>query len=360
MSQREFQWDRLTSFTNLLKASEQARRGKRDRADVLRFEFHLEKELWRLHEELRNKSYEPGTHRTFYIYDPKQRLISAAPYRDRVVHHALCRVMEPLFERRFIFDSYACRCGKGTHAAVNRFTKFARRYAYVLKGDVVKFFPSVDHDILKQAIRRVVNDADVLWLADRIIDRAAPQESGIEWFFGDSLFTPTLRRRGLPIGNQTSQFFGNVYLDPFDHYVCERIRPSGYIRYCDDFVLFSNDKSFLHEAREQVREYLRGLRLRLHPNKSTISRVRDGTPFLGYRIFPSYRRLPRANIMRLKRRLARMQSSYARGESEPEEIRQRLVSWIGHARHANTFRLRESLFAKIAFVRAHENSQEGL
>ncbi|MBV8611148.1 MAG: group II intron reverse transcriptase domain-containing protein [Singulisphaera sp.] len=153
------------------------------------------------------------------LHEGKARQISAAPFRDRVVHHALTGVLEPIFERSFVFDSYACRKGKGTHAAVDRCQGFARRYRYVLKADVRKFFPSIDHAILKGLVARKVKDPHVLWLVDRIIDHGNPQDPVLMWFPGDDLLTHTERRRRLPLGNQTSRFFANVYLDPLDHFV---------------------------------------------------------------------------------------------------------------------------------------------
>jgi hypothetical protein len=260
-----------------------------------------------------------------------------------VVHHALYNVLAPIFEAAFVFDSYACRKGKGTHAAVDRFTHLARRHRYLLECDVCKYFPSIDHEILKGAIARKVKDGDVLWLVERIIDASNPQEPVQEWFRGDDLFGPSLRRRGLPLGNQTSQIFANVYLDAFDHWVCEILRPAGYVRYVDDFVLFHDDRAWLAEARERCRERLAGLRLRLHPRKVVLSRVEDGTRFLGYRVFPGYRRLPAAGVVRIKRRLRRLAADCAAGRLSVPEVRQRIAAWVGHAAQANTFRLRQRL-----------------
>ncbi len=216
-------WEGIISFENLLLAAHAAARGKRFKPGVARFLFDLESQILRLREELASKSYRPGPYRTFTIYEGKTRQISAAPFRDRVVHHALTGVLDPIFDRSFIVDSYACRRGKGTHAAVNRCQQFARRHGYVLKADVRKYFPSIDHEILKTLITRKIKDLDVLWLVGLIIDRSNPQGPVLMWFPGDDLFTPTERRRGLPLGNQTSQFFANVYLDPLDHFVTDRL-----------------------------------------------------------------------------------------------------------------------------------------
>ena len=244
-------WTDMISFPHLLRAAETACRGKRFRPPVASFHFALEREPWRLHEELAAKTYRPGLYQTFMIHEPKLRQISAAPYRDRVVHHALVGTLEPIFERSFSHDSYACRHGKGTHAAVRRCQQFARRFRYVVKAVIAKFFPSVDHTVLKSLVARKIKDPHVLWLAGLIIDHSNPQEPIQTCFAGDDLFTTGERRRGIPIGNQTSQFFANVYLDPLDHFVRDRFRMAGYVRYVNDFLVFADDKSELAAVREQ-------------------------------------------------------------------------------------------------------------
>ena len=182
-------FEQICSFENLLNASRKAQRGKRFQDEVARFNFHLERELYRLQEELQTQTYRPGAYHEFYIYEPKLRKISAAPYRDRVVHHALCNVIEPIFDRTFIFDSYGCRKGKGTHKAVNRFTEFSRKNRYVLKCDIKKYFPSIDHEILKAMFRRKIRDVQTLWLMDLIVNSSNPQERVLEYFEGDDLLT---------------------------------------------------------------------------------------------------------------------------------------------------------------------------
>jgi retron-type reverse transcriptase len=344
-------WDRLVSFPNLLLAARKARRGKRTQPNALRFEFNLERELCRLQDELRQRSYTPGPYHTFTIQRPKPRLISAAPFRDRVVHHALCNVLAPLFEPAFIHDSYACRPGKGTHAAVRRFNAFARQHRYVLQCDVRKYFPSIDHAILKEHLRRKVKEPGVLWLVDRIIDHSNAQEPVQEWFPGDDLFGPSQRRRGLPLGNQTSQFFANVYLNAFDHWAKETLRARCYLRYCNDFAIFHDNTGWLAEARERARTRLEGWRLRLHPNKAVIARTEDGTRWLGFRVFPDYRRLPRANVGGMRRRLRRLQAGYAAGKLSGVEVCRSLSGWLGHARQADTWRLCDRLFAEVRWER---------
>ncbi len=339
-------WSELTSFENLYCAARKARRGKRAKAPTEAFEFDLERNLIELREELLAHDYRPGPFRTFTITDPKPRLISAAPYRDRVVHHALCNALEPIFERSFIFDSYACRKGKGTHAAVDRYTQFARKSRCVLKCDIRRFFPSVDHELLLARIARRIKDRDVLRLAAVIVEHSNPQEPVPGYFPGDDLFTQLERRRGLPIGNQTSQFFANVFLDALDHFAKEELGCRCYVRYCDDFLVLDDDARRLAAVRDAVEEFLLGLRLWLHPTKRTISRVEDGLPFLGYRVWPHRRLLPRANVARFARRLRRCQELYRAGRLSARDVTQRVRAWIGHACHADTWQLRTALFRR--------------
>ncbi len=345
-------WEQVTGFEGLLRAAQKACKGKRFRPQVARFHFDLEHELWALHEELCTKTYLPGAYRSFFIHEPKRRQISAAPYRDRVVHHALVGVLEPIYERTFIDDSYACRKGKGTHAAVARCQHYARRFRYVLKADVQKFFPSVDHEILKRQVARKVKDRDVLWLVGQVIDHSNLQEPVQLWFPDDDLFAPAERRRGIPIGNQTSQFFANVYLDPLDHFVKDRLRVKGYVRYVDDFLVFSDNKRHLAAVREQIAGFLTTVRLRLHPAKSVVFPVGEGIRFLGYRVLPTHRLLVKENVRQFRRRVRQMQRDYAAWRVSFAAVHQRLMSWIGHARQANTYRLRCDLFDTIRFQRA--------
>ena len=345
-------YTRICSFENLWKAADQTQKGKRLQHSVSQFNFHREREIFQLQEELRTQTYQPGTYHEFIIYEPKKRLISAAPYRDRVMHHALCNVIEAIFERTFIFDSYACRVGKGTHRAVNRFTQFSRKNCYVLKADISKYFPSIDHEILKELIRRKIRDKQTLWLIDLIIDSSNAQEPVTAYFPGDDLFAPIQRRHGIPIGNLTSQFFANVYLNPLDHFAKEQLGCRHYIRYCDDFVILADDKDWLHEIKAQIAEYLESLRLKLHPRKSQVFPVMNGTDFLGYRIFPTHRLVRKDSITRFRRRMRRLQKSYSTGEVSLSHIRQSIQSWIGHVSHADSYGLRRKLLQDITFMKA--------
>lgn len=344
-------WTQVTAFPNLLEATRKAQKGKRFRDNVLAFNYNLERELASLQQELETKTYRPGPYRTFEIVEPKRRLISAAPYRDRVVHHALCQVIVPLIEPTFIGDSYANRIGLGTHRALRRFTKFARSHRYTLQCDIRKYFPSIDHQILKALIRRKLKCPDTLWLIDTIIDHSNPQEPVIEYFSGDDLIVPLERRRGLPIGNLTSQFFANVYLNGFDHFVKEDLKAKHYLRFVDDFALFSDDQGFLTEARKAIEDYLAGLRLKIHPIKSQCFETRQGATFLGFRVLPDQIRVRSENLRRGRRRLRRLQHEYARARIAWSAVIQSLQSWEAHLKHGTTWHLRQKLFASVIFAR---------
>lgn len=341
-------FERMVSFENLLAAAHAARRGKRSKPSVAQFDFDLERELVTLQQELRSGTYRPGPYHTFTIREPKTRLISAAPYRDRVVHHALCRIIEPIFDRTFIKDTYACRVGKGTHLAVDEFSRHARRFRYVLKCDIAKYFPSIDHEILVSLLERKIRDPQVLWLMRLIVAASNEQEFVCRHFEGDDLFSPLARRRGIPIGNLTSQFFANVYLNGFDHFVKEHLRCEAYLRYCDDFVVFAQDKRSLWAVKQAMDNYLAGLRLMLHPRKCQVIPTSVGVDFLGYRIFPSHRRLRATTAKRAIRRLRAKVWACAQGILPVDRWCQSWASLLGHAQHADTYGLRRVVAQDLA------------
>ena len=329
----------LCSFENLLAAAVKAQRAKRYRREVYEFHARLEENVLQLQRELETQAWQPGGYREFFVHDPKTRLISAAPYRDRVVHHALCNVIEPLFDRTFIFDSYACREGKGTHAAADRYTAFSRRARYVLKCDISRYFASVRHDALYEMLGRRIADRRVLWLCERVIRSRG--DVGLLWPGG----------RGIPLGNQTSQFFANLYLNGFDHWLKEDVRCRYYIRYVDDFVILDDDKRRLHRLVGLIEERLATLGLTLHARKRAVFPVSAGCDFMGYRIWPTHRRIRPANGYRFQRRLVTMKQDYKAGAITTAHIRDSLASWIGHARHADTCGLRKAIFRRMSFSR---------
>ena len=337
-------FERIASFPALEAAAQRAARGKRRKPGVAAFLANLEGEVLRLERELLAGSWRPGRYVEIAVRDPKPRIVSAAPFRDRVVHHALCSAIEPRLERGFIFDSYANRRGKGTHRAVARYERFRDRYAWVLRCDLYRYFPAIDHEVLKADIRRRIGCSRTLRLIDSIIDGSNPQEPVHRYYPGDDLFTPFERRRGLPIGNLTSQLFANVHLDGLDHFAKEVLRARGYLRYVDDFALFHDDPGVLKTWRARIESYLARRRLSLHPRKTWVATTAEPTTFLGYVLLPDgRRRLPEDNVRRFRNRLRSMRDRARAGTMTPEEAHPRIASWVAHARHADTWRLRRAI-----------------
>jgi retron-type reverse transcriptase len=317
----------ICAFENLYRAYRKARKGKRGKAPVAAFEYNQEEELLALRAELSAGTWQPGEYSNFYIHEPKRRLVSAAPFRDRVVHHALCNLLEPIWERSFIYDSYANRVGKGTHRAILRCQQFARRYTYVLQCDLEQFFPSIDHAILRLELGRRICDPQVMALIDQILrsgEGVLSQVYQMRWFPGDDLWA-AFRPRGLPIGNLTSQFWANVYLNPFDHFVKRQLGCRGYLRYVDDFLLFADDKNTLWAWAAALQERLRRLRLTLHPPQ--VYPVSCGIPFLGFRIYPSHRRLKRLRGIAFQRRFRRLYQRWIEEDISREKLDASARSW---------------------------------
>lgn len=287
----------------------------------------------------------PGRYTVIKIRDPKPRRISAAPFRDRVAHHAFCSVVAPLFEASFIADIFANREGLGSHRSVARYEAFRDAHTHVLRCDIFRYFPAIDHDIPKQDLRRRIACARTLWLADAIIDGSTPQQPVDLHYPGDDLLTPLARRRGFPIGNLTSQLFANIHLDGLDHFEKERLRCRGYVRYVDGFALFHDDPRVLERWRNNIANYLAKRRLSLHPAKTFIASTRTPATFLGYTLYRGgRRRLPEDNVRRFRNRLRGMRDRWQAGTIGEEEVRQRAMAWIAHAQKADTQGLRRAIF----------------
>jgi RNA-directed DNA polymerase len=305
-------FERVTSFEALIEATRRAARagGSGLTLDAARFVSDLEVRCLSLRHTLLNGDYQPGAYRTFMIHKPKPRLISASPFVDRVVHHSLCAVLEPHFERFAVYDSYACRRGKGLHLAMDRAQRMTRRFSVYLKLDIKHYFETVSHEILKALLRRRFKDPHVLSLCDRIIDHGAPgSPAGL----------------GLPIGNLTSQHFANVYLSALDRFIKQDLRVKGYLRYMDDFILFADDFATLRGWRDDVRDFaLKSLKLTLKDRAERLDWVSSGVPFLGVRIFRSERRFDRGRKRRLRARLHHL------SRLESDEVNEAVV-----ARHAS-------------------------
>jgi RNA-directed DNA polymerase len=342
-------YPQVSAFGTLYWAWRKARRNKRYTHSAAMFERDLDAELLSLYRELGSETYQPGEYVHFVVHEPKRRLISAAPFRDRVAHHALISVLEPIYERKFIFDSYANRVGKGTHAALDRCTHFMRQFKFVLQCDVQQFFPSIDHEILKSLLARTIACPRTLRLCQKIIDSGAgvlTHEYNMHYFPGDDLFAAA-RPRGLPIGNLTSQFWANVYLNELDQFVKHTLRCAGYVRYVDDFLLFADDKTTLHRWREAIIHHLSYLRVTIHENRAHPRPVTQGIFFLGFKVYPDHRLLKRSRGISYRRHLKTLWRRFKAGEISRDNGRDSVMAWIGHVRHGDTYHLRRKLFREV-------------
>lgn len=317
---------KVVEFDNIHNAYLLSRKGKRFNTDVLKFTENLEENLIHIQNELIWKTYLPSEYREFYVFDPKKRLISAPSFRDRVVHHSLVNIIEPLFERKFISDSYACRKGKGNHTAMKRVQYFSqilrqnRDNHYVLKADVSKYFYSIDKNVLISIIKRTIRDNDVLWLIKSILN---PEENPI----------------GIPIGALTSQLFANVYLDKLDHYVKEVLGVKNYVRYMDDFIILHPDKGFLKSILIEIEDFLKNeLHLQLN-GKTQIFPYKRGVDFCGYRIWPTHI-LPRKRIIRKTR--SKFRSLQGKGLLL-KELKPFAMNFIGYIKHCNGYQSKKSI-----------------
>jgi hypothetical protein len=303
------QYSDVYNFENLNDAYLKARRQKRYRGEVLHFSYNLDQELLALQKELAQCTYHVGEYRPFIVTEPKRRQIVALPFRDRVVQHALNNVIEPIFDRHMIYDSYACRTDKGTHAAARRISYFLGKpeNIYYLKIDVKSFFASVNRDILKKIIRRYITDEKILWLLDTIFDSSPVN--------------------GLPIGNLMSQLFANVFLHELDHHCKCAIGIRYYVRYMDDVIIMSYSKSYLKAVLNDIEFFLlHSLDLALN-NKTTIGKCADGIEFVGYRIWRNYKLIKKQSIMRMREK----EKAWRHGKISDDKYMASVGSWMGHS-----------------------------
>ena len=314
-------FNNIISLENLLVAWREFLCGKKRRQDVLEFSLKFTDHLFSLHHELTTKTYQHGCYQSFKINDPKPREIHKASIRDRLLHHAIYRILYPYFDKLFIYDSYSCRNGKGTHRAISRFRKFGRKVSlnntqtcWILKCDIKKFFASIDHQILKNILVRYVEDRDTLWLLAQIIDSFNIKEIvGV----------------GLPLGNLTSQLLANIYLNELDQFVKRQLKIKYYIRYADDFVIFHEDKNYLQGLTSKISEFLETkLALLLHPEKVFIKTLSSGVDFLGWIHFSHHRVLRTTTKHRMFKHLNR--------NPMPELT----ASYLGLLSYGSTFNLR--------------------
>ncbi len=321
-------FEQVCKYETLHNAYLKARRGKNKFPEVIRFNYNLEEELSKLQYELQNQTFKTGKYRHFVIFEPKERKISALPFRDRIIHHAVHSVIEPIFETKFIYDSYACRKTKGTHAGADKLQKFIRKSGnnyYVLKCDVSKYFPSVNHEILKKVIRKKIADEKLLLLLDNIID-------SIE--------------KGIPIGNLTSQLFANIYLNELDEFVKYELKIKFYIRYMDDFVILQESKQELHKIKEKIKLFFVSIKLTLHPKKANIFPVTLGIDFLGYKIFNNHRLVRKSTVKRFLKTVQRKIKKYDLEIISFDKLMESFNSWEAYMSHGNSYQLKNSLYPR--------------
>lgn len=281
--------------------------------------------MFRLQEELVTGAFSFSGYRVFTVREPVVREIRAAPYRDRVVHHAMCAELEPLFGRHLFHDSYACRVGKGSHRALAWLQHFLRGGSWV---DMTKFFFSIDHGLLLDRLERLIANRRFLNLLKHLL---GTYDARPGYAHGVSSLPELLRPRGLPIGNLTSQLLANFFLAPLDRFIKEDLKVRRYPRYMDDLVLVAPDRGTASTWLEAVEERLLSLALRAHPRKSQVLPVRNGVPFLGFRSFPFHRRILRPNLQRFTRRMRRYACRVTHGTMAEEGVRRSLHAWLGYA-----------------------------
>lgn len=344
------EYERIYCFENLYQAHKMARRGKQAKREVISYELRLSENLERLQYHLKKHTYQIRGYRKFLIHDPKRREIQALSYGDRIVQHSLCdNVLGPYLEKRLIYDNSACRKGKGTHFAISRLTAFLRKHyrqygtnGYILKCDIKKYFNSVDHAVLKEKINRMALCEDVRWLLEMIVD-SYEYEQG----------------KGLPMGNQTSQWFALYYLDGLDRLVKEKLGIRYYSRYMDDMILIHPDKTYLKECLKEMKSYVES-ELKLEFNEKTqIHAVRQGVDYLGFHFYLTetgkvIRKLRQSGKKRLKRKLRHYRHAYAEGKIELEAVSRSVASYKGHLKHAHTYQLQKNIWNQFVLKRINK------
>lgn len=338
-------FEHIISLDNLFAAWDCFKKDKRNKKDVLRFEWNLEENIFQLHRDLQSKKYRHGPYSSFNINDPKPRNIHKASVRDRILHHAIFSVLNQVFEPTFIANSFSCRIGKGTHKGVNELGRIARSVSgnyrkpcFALKCDIRKFFATVDHNLLLAILRKQIADADAIELLKEIIGSFSSE------------FSTLFERKGLPIGNLTSQLFANVYLNEFDQFMKHELKVKCYVRYTDDFVIMSNSRAYLKNIILSITSFLHDrLKLELHPKKISIRPFNQGIDFLGYVILPHYRLLRSKTKQRTFRKLRERIVEYNNGLIDLETLEQSVHSYLGVLSHASAYHLSQDLLNQLWF-----------
>lgn len=345
-------FERWSSVRALWAAAHRAARGKRRRASVARTLLELEGTVLRLSDQLRSGEWRPGPPRKLVVQDGKRRLISVAPFEDRIVHQALCAEIGPLLDRGLIEHTYACRLGRGTHAALRRAVDWARCRRYFVRLDAQKYFPSIDHEILRAQLGRDVSCPQTLAVCDAILGAVDPAKAARFHFPGDDLFTPFGRAVGLPIGSLTSQHFANRYLSPVDHKAKDRLRIRAYLRYMDDMLLFDDDRARLVDHAHALEELCQRHRLRLH--RWEVMPTAAGVGFLGFRILPEQLRVKATSVNRAIARFTRLRLAAERDPGLWPEVTASIRSTFAHWDHGDTWRLKAKALDKAGLLTPFE------
>ncbi len=338
-------FDKIIDLENLFSAWDEFKKGKGKKPDVLRFEKNLEQNIFQLHRDLRDGIYKHGGYTSFYIRDPKLRHIHKARVRDRVLHHAVFKVLNPIFEPTYIHNSFSCRIGKGNHKGVETLASMLRKVSknnikpcFVLKCDVRKFFDSIDHDILIALLQRKINDKNIMDLLRQIVGSYFTRERERERESRNHC-----AKKSIPIGNLTSQLFANVYMNGFDQYMKHDLKVKYYARYTDDFVIISDDKNYLGKLLSPIRLFLKEkLKLELHPDKVSIRKYHHGIDFLGYVVLPYHIKLRTKTKKRMLSKLNGQMEKYKEGIIDKSTLFVSFQSYLGVLSHADTYHLREN------------------
>ncbi|MBI5413212.1 hypothetical protein HZA42_02570 [Candidatus Peregrinibacteria bacterium] len=316
------------SLENLFRAWNEFKKGKEKKADVQEFALNLEDNLFELHHKLLDGTYQHSAYASFFVQDPKLRHIHKAHVVDRVLHHAIMNIIEPIFEKGFIFDSYSSRKGKGTHKAVRRFRQFAWRLSrnntrtvWALQCDIRRFFDSIDHEILKNLIQRKIDDERAMDLISGLIDSFCVE-----------------KEKGMPLGNVTSQLFSNIYLNPFDQFIKRKLRVPFYLRYADDFVILAEENIFLERLIPIIADFLKEkLALRLHPKKIKIGKWNQGVDFLGYISLPHYTLVRTKTKRRMLKKIQKRCLEFLDGRIDEFTFTQSQQSYLGILKHCRGY-----------------------
>lgn len=356
-------YDEICSFENLYKAYLNARKNKRFRDEVLGFTNNLEEYLFDIQKDLVNHTYKVGQYREFYVYEPKKRLVMALPFKDRVIQWAIYQVINPMFSKGYITDSYACIEGRGTHQAVQRLHYWLKKVNrkpgkwYYLKLDISKYFYRIDHEVLVKMLQKKIQDKQLMKLLENIIFS--------ETSFGLELGTidPAERDKrvaqcGMPIGNLTSQMFANIYLNELDQYIKRELKVHHYIRYMDDMILLADDKKLLHEYKTLIDTFLNEkLKLNLN-NKTAIRPITLGIEFVGFKIWATHIKLRKSTALKMRRRLNSLKKQYFKGKVELSDVQATVNSYMGMMKYCNSYSLKNKLFEGLVLKREYDPNLE--